>query len=144
MDYCKEMLGQKIYLVVYNQHYGEKKCKHCGHKIENNEKRWLYKEGFFSKIQFDEENILYYAIWEDDNYKEHEELINRRYIGDYIEFKKALWNEEPSQLDIEFNKTSKNISIFDLEYSGIEDCICGAFFTEQEAKKWLEEFERGE
>lgn len=143
MEYCKEMLGQEVHLVIYNRNYGTKKCKHCGQEIPNTELEWFYKEGFFSKIEFDGDNILYFAIWEDDDYKDHEVLINRRWIGDVIEWKKALWNEEPRELDVEFNKYAKNVSIFDLECSGIEDCIAGAFATKEEADKWLEEFSRG-
>lgn len=144
MEYCKEMLGTEVHLVLYNKKAGIKRCKCCGQKIENNEKEWIYKEGFFSKIEFDGDNILFFATWEDDNYQERDELINRRYIGDVIEWKKELWNEEPSKLDIEFNKTVKNISIFDLEYSGIEDSRCGAFATKEEAETWLNEFGKGD
>lgn len=144
MEYCKEMLGTEVHLVIYNKKYGIKKCKCCGQKIENNEWEWIYKEGFFSKIEFDGDNILFFATWEDDDFKEHEELINRRYIGDVIEWKKTLWNEDPTQLDKDFNKTVKNISIFDLEYSGIEDSRCGAFKTKEEAEIWLNEFGRGD
>lgn len=144
MEYCKEMLGIEVHLVIYNKKYCIKKCEYCNHPIANNEKKWIYKEGFFSKIEFDGAHILFFATWKDNNYQEYEELINRRFIGDVIEWKKELWNKEPSKLDIEFNKTVKNISIFDLEYSGIEDSRCGAFATKEEAEIWLEEFGRGD
>lgn len=141
MEYCKEMLGIPVHLVIYNKKYGTKKCKCCGQEIQNNKNKWIYKEGFFSKIEFDGENILYFATWEDDMYKEHEELINRRYIGDIVEWKKALWKEDPTEYELksEWHKVN-NISIFDLECSTIEDCICGAFATKEKAENWIQEF----
>lgn len=140
MEYCKEMLGTDVHLVVYNKYYGKEYCRYCGHEIKGKQNKWIYREGVFSKIEFDGEDILFIAAWEDDDYNEHEEVINRRYIGDIIEWKKALWNEEPRKLDIEFNKYAKNVSIFDLSCSTIEDNHCGAFVTKEEADKWLAEF----
>ena len=37
MEYCKEMLGTEVYLVIYNENYGITRCKCCGQEIENSE-----------------------------------------------------------------------------------------------------------
>ena len=135
METGKERIGMDIWIAVRNPNYGEKTCPCCGRKLSKKQDKYILVEGYYNKIECDGEDLLYYAEYENElTDKTEEVLINRRWLGDFID---GGYYEEDHQFS-KFARYLKDISIFDLEYA--EDEGDYAFKTEEEAEEWLEEF----
>lgn len=138
MQFCKEMLGIPVHLAVHNEY---KCCPCCGQEIQpSNNELWTYYLGTFSSIEVEHEYIKYYASYKDESNNIKKVIINRRWIGDVIEWKKILWDEDPSEFDEKFNKHCSEISIFQLSHSTIEDSCAGAFATKDACEDWLKTY----
>lgn len=135
METGKERIGMDIWIAVRNPNYEEKTCPCCGRKLSKKQDKYILVEGYYNKVECDGEDLFYYAEYDNELTDETEEaLINRRWLGDYIN---GGYYEEDEQSS-HFARYLKDISIFDLEYAGDEGDY--AFKTEEEAEKWLKEF----
>lgn len=135
METGKERIGMEIWLAVRNPNYGEETCPCCGRKLSKKQDKYILVEGYYNKVECDGEDLFYYAEYDNELTDETEEaLINRRWLGDYIDGGCYEEDEQSSH----FVRYLKDISIFDLEYAGDEGDY--AFKTEEEAKKWIKDF----